>query len=63
MNLVKDGIFVSYFEGPSTNKYSQLISGMNDCPQIQSRFQVTFNDLALLENVPPSDKSKFKLGL
>ena len=30
--------FVSYFEGPSTNKYSWLISGMNDCPQIQSQF-------------------------
>lgn len=62
MNLVKM-VFLLAILKVLHNKYSQLISGMNDCPQIQSPIQVTFNDLALHKMSLHSDKSKFKLGL
>ena len=63
MNLVEDGILLDILKVPLLTNTLWLISGMNECLQVQSRFQVTFNDSALLQNVPASDESKFKLRL
>lgn len=63
MNLVEDDILLDILKVPLLTNTLWLISGMNECLQVPSRFQVTFSDSALLQNVSASDESKFKLRL